>query len=132
MSVLGRLVGTGTFALALVLGITDSAVAQGVTTAGIAGVITREGGGPIEGAVITLINVGKHDEKINPKLSPDQAAGEAVRPPRLQDRLQLPAPDRCRPAGRHLVSRSGGTPPVSRVFGTSRRPGTDGRPASDG
>ena len=33
--------------------------------------------------LITLINVGKHDEKINTKLSPDQAAGEAVRPPRL-------------------------------------------------
>ncbi|MBI5806752.1 nitroreductase family protein [candidate division TA06 bacterium] len=33
--------------------------------------------------LITLINVGKRDEKISPKLSPDQAAGEAVRPPRL-------------------------------------------------
>ena len=33
--------------------------------------------------LITLINVGKHDEKISPKLSPDQAAGEAVRPSRL-------------------------------------------------
>jgi len=33
--------------------------------------------------LITLINVGKRDEKISPKLSPDQAAGEANRPPRL-------------------------------------------------
>ncbi|MDP2806874.1 MAG: nitroreductase family protein [bacterium] len=32
--------------------------------------------------LITLINVGKHDDKISPKLSPDQAKGEAVRPPR--------------------------------------------------
>jgi len=38
---------------------------------------------PEDMTVITLINVGKHDEKISPKLSPDQAAGEAVRPPRL-------------------------------------------------
>ena len=37
---------------------------------------------PEDMTVITLINIGKHDEKISPKLNPDQAAGEAVRPPR--------------------------------------------------
>ncbi|MBI4727069.1 nitroreductase family protein [candidate division TA06 bacterium] len=38
---------------------------------------------PEEMTVVTLINVGKHDANINPKLSPDQAAGEASRPQRL-------------------------------------------------
>ncbi len=37
---------------------------------------------PAEMTVITLINVGKHSEKIGPKLSPDQAKGEKERPPR--------------------------------------------------
>jgi nitroreductase len=33
--------------------------------------------------LITLINVGKRDEKISSKLSPEQAKSETVRPPRL-------------------------------------------------
>jgi len=38
---------------------------------------------PGEMTVITLINVGKHSEKIGPRLSPDQAKGEKERPPRM-------------------------------------------------
>lgn len=37
---------------------------------------------PGEMTVITLINVGKHSEKMGPRLSPDQAKGEKERPPR--------------------------------------------------
>jgi len=37
---------------------------------------------PEEMTVITLVNVGKHAEKIGPRLSPDQAKGEKERPPR--------------------------------------------------
>lgn len=35
---------------------------------------------PEEMTVITLVNVGKHSEKISPRLSPDQAQGEKERP----------------------------------------------------
>ncbi|HAD81799.1 MAG: nitroreductase [Candidatus Edwardsbacteria bacterium RIFOXYD12_FULL_50_11] len=37
---------------------------------------------PADLTVITLINVGKHSEKISPRLSSEQAKGEKERPPR--------------------------------------------------
>jgi len=59
MSVLGRLVGAGAVVAAFALGTSGSAAAQGVTTAAVRGTITREGGLPIDNAVITLINTPK-------------------------------------------------------------------------
>lgn len=59
MSVLGRLAATGALVAAVAIGMTPSAHAQGVTTAAIRGTITREGGTPVDGALITLINVPK-------------------------------------------------------------------------
>jgi hypothetical protein len=59
MSVLGRLAATGALVAAVAIGMTPSAHAQGVTTAAIRGTITREGGTPVDGAIITLINVPK-------------------------------------------------------------------------
>ena len=59
MSVLGRLVGAGAVVSVLALGVVRSAAAQGVTTAAVRGTITREGGLPIDNAVITLINTPK-------------------------------------------------------------------------
>jgi outer membrane receptor protein involved in Fe transport len=59
MSVLGRLAATGVLVAAAVLGWSPSVHAQGVTTAAVRGTITREGGTPVDGAVITVINVPK-------------------------------------------------------------------------
>ena len=59
MSVLGRLAATGALVASVAIGMASSAYAQGVTTAAIRGTITREGGTPVDGAIITLINVPK-------------------------------------------------------------------------
>lgn len=60
MSVQGRLAGIGGLLLVLAVGQAQPARAQGVTTAAVRGTITREeANAPIEGAVITLINVSK-------------------------------------------------------------------------
>jgi hypothetical protein len=59
MSQLGRLLTKGAMLAALSFLWSVPLAAQGVTTAAIRGTVTREGGAPIEGAAITLINVPK-------------------------------------------------------------------------
>lgn len=59
MSHLGRIVSIGVLLLSLPTGGAVLLAAQGITTAAVRGTITREGGLPIEGAVVSLINVPK-------------------------------------------------------------------------
>src|SRR5262245_47846122 len=59
MSQLGRLLMKGATLFALSSLSFAPLAAQGVTTAAIRGTVTREGGAPIEGAAISLINVPK-------------------------------------------------------------------------
>ncbi len=59
MSSLSRIGSLGALVVALSLASALPLGAQGVTTAAVRGTITREGGAPIEGAVVTLLNVPK-------------------------------------------------------------------------
>ncbi len=59
MSMRGRLFGAGTLVLALLALSTGLAEAQGVTSAAVRGAITRAGGDPVAGAIVTLLNVQK-------------------------------------------------------------------------